>query len=163
MLVYPGNVVKANDTVLVTIGQIHPIYVGFSVPEQRLNNLRRVHGPGQAGGPGAMPDGTEVPEEGVLSFVDNAVDETSGTIKLKATFANRASQLWPGQFVNVSVTLDVRRDSIMAPQAAIQTGQQGTYVFVLQPDMKVHQRPSRWGHHRWVRHRRRRGCPRGPR
>lgn len=141
LLVYPGNVVKANDTVLVSIGQIHPIYVGFAVPEQRLNNLRRSMSRGKLAVRVAMPDGAEVPEEGVLSFVDNAVDETSGTIKLKATFANRSSQLWPGQFVNVSVTLDVRRDSIMAPQAAIQTGQQGTYVFVLQPDMKVHQQP----------------------
>ncbi len=141
MLVYPGNVVKANDTVLVNIGQIHPIYVGFAVPEQRLNNLRQSMARGKLAVRVAMPDGTEVPEEGVVSFVDNAVDETSGTIKLKATFANHASQLWPGQFVNVSVTLDVRRGSVMAPQAAIQTGQQGTYVFVLQPDMKVHQQP----------------------
>ena len=141
MLVYPGNVVKANDTVLVNIGQIHPIYVGFSVPEQRLNNLRQSMARGKLAVRVAMPDGTEVPEEGVLSFVDNTVDETSGTIKLKATFANHSSQLWPGQFVNVSVTLDVRRDSVMAPQAAIQTGQQGTYVFVLQPDLKVHQQP----------------------
>lgn len=141
LLVYPGNVVKANETVLVNIGQIHPIYVGFSVPEQRLNNLRRSMSREKLAVRVAMPDGTEVPEEGVVSFVDNTVDETSGTIRLKATFANQSSLLWPGQFVNVSVTLDVRRDSVMAPQAAIQTGQQGTYVFVLQPDMRVHQQP----------------------
>jgi multidrug efflux system membrane fusion protein len=139
--VYPGNIVKANETVLVNIGQIHPIYVGFAVPEQRLNDLRRVMVRGKLAVRVAMPDGTPVAEAGVLSFVDNAVDETSGTIKLMATFTNQAGLLWPGQFVNVTVTLDVRRDSIMVPQAAIQTGQQGTYVFLLAENMTVRQQP----------------------
>ncbi|HVC12970.1 MAG TPA: efflux RND transporter periplasmic adaptor subunit [Burkholderiales bacterium] len=131
-----GNMVKANDTnPLVVINQVQPVYVTFAVPEQRLAELRR-H---MAGGPLAVtvtsPDAGHAPRQtGKLVFVDNAVDQSTGTIKLRAQFDNRDLALWPGQFVNVSLKLYDQSGALVVPALAVQTGPQGEFVFVLKPD-----------------------------
>jgi multidrug efflux system membrane fusion protein len=140
LLVHPGNIVKANETSLVEIARIRPIFVGFSVPEQRLPELRRAMARGRLAVRVTIPDGAVLPEEGTLSFLDNAVAEATGTIRLKATFANPAGLLWPGQFVTVDLVLDVERGAVMAPAAAIQTGQEGQYAFVIDSKGKARQR-----------------------
>ena len=137
--VHEGNIVKANDTTpLVVINQVHPINVQFSVPEADLGRLR-------AGGMGvpvaAASQGSPTLESGHLSFVDNAVDPTTGTITLKATFPNQDGALWPGQFVNVSVTLAARPNAIVVPAQALQNSQRGQYVYVVKRDNGVEMRP----------------------
>jgi multidrug efflux system membrane fusion protein len=139
LAVHPGNVVKANDTVLVTINQISPIYSSFSVPQKYLEQVRR-----SAEGKlvvEAWPAGAANAETGNVTFVDNAVDETTGTIRLKATFSNAQYRLWPGQFVDVVLTLGEQPRAIVIPSSAIQTGQAGTYVFVVKQDSTVEMRP----------------------
>lgn len=138
--VHAGNLVKANDTTpLVVINQVHPVYVQFSVPEAQLAQLRARF----AGKPvpvAATPQGGGAAENGVLTFVDNAVDPTTGTITLKATYDNRDGALWPGQFVNVAVTLASRPNSVVVPAQAVQTGQRGQFVFVVKNDNGVEMR-----------------------
>src|SRR5215472_11507101 len=130
-----GNLVKANDVpILVTINQIEPIYVSFSIPEQQLAELKQY----SAQKPltvDASPQGSSQHFDGHLTFIDNAVDTTTGTIKLKATFPNQQRALWPGQFVDVRLTLKSQANSIVVPTAALQTSQQGTYVYVVNQDM----------------------------
>jgi len=141
LLVHPGNLVKDNDAVLVVVNQIHPIYVTFSVPEQNLADIKRY----RAGGPlkveAIIPSQEQNPARGVLTFIDNAVDNTTGTIKLKGTFENPDNRLWPGQFVNVALTLTTQPNAVVAPSQAVQTGQVGQYVFVVRQDMTVEYRP----------------------
>ena len=124
-----GNLVKDNDTALVTLLQISPIYVSFGVPEQMLPEVRKYN----ARRPllvQASPDaGTNV--TGSLRFIDNSVDNTTGTIKLKAEFANGDHALWPGQFVNVQAQLNVERNRTTVPSRTVQTGPQGKYVWVM--------------------------------
>jgi len=141
LLVHPGNVIKENDTVLVVINQIHPIYVTFSLPEQYLSEIRKRREEGPLKVEATIPNQESRPPEGVLSFVDNAVDTTTGTIKLKGTFQNQESRLWPGQFVNVLVRLATRPNAVVVPSQAVQTGQSNQYVFVVQPDMSAALRP----------------------
>jgi multidrug efflux system membrane fusion protein len=130
----PGSTVKANDTgALVTINQIDPIYVAFSVPQRDLAEVReamRQH-PLEAV---VQPLGDAKPVKGELAFVDNAIDIATGTITLKAVFANEAERLWPGQFVNVTLTLRVESGALTVPAPAIQSGQTGPYVYVVRPD-----------------------------
>ena len=130
-----GNLIKANDVDLVTIHQIQPIYVAFSVPEQHLATIRQRSG--QLAVQAVIPGDTQAPAQGTLSFLDNAVDNTTGTIRLKATFANTASRFWPGQFVDVKLRLEDRPDVVVIPAAAMQTGQQGNFVYVIKPDNTV--------------------------
>ena len=130
-----GNLVRANDaTSLVTINKIVPVNVTFSVPEQNLSDIRRHQAAGdlivQAHPSGAAHE----PVSGRLSFIDNAADMTTGTIKLKAEFANTGMELWPGQFVTVALTLYEQKDALVAPAAAIQNGPNGPYVFVVRND-----------------------------
>lgn len=132
-----GNLVKANDVnPLVVINQVHPIYVNFAVPEQRLAEVRQYMALNslavQALTPGS--DQAAAPT-GVLIFVDNAVDPSTGTIKLRARFANKENSLWPGQFVGVSVRLFEQPDAIVIPSTAVQTGPEGQYVYVVGKDM----------------------------
>ena len=131
-----GNLVKANDTnPLVVINQVQPIYTTFAVPEQRLSEIRRHMADGPLTVTVARPDGTGEPlATGRLVFVDNAVDVSTGTIKLRAEFENRDLALWPGQFVNVSLTLYDQHNAIVVPSIAVQTGPQGEFVFVIKPD-----------------------------
>ncbi|HWR72901.1 MAG TPA: efflux RND transporter periplasmic adaptor subunit [Nitrospirota bacterium] len=129
-----GNVVKANDLPLVTINQISPILVTFSVPEQDLAVVKKHRASGGLTVE-AAPQGAARPASGTLSFIDNAVNTSTGTILLKAVFPNRERTLWPGQFVDVSLTLTTERDRIVVPPEAVQTGQQGQYVYVIKDDM----------------------------
>ena len=141
LIVQQGNVIKANDLSMVTINQINPIYVAFSVPEQNLIEIKRHMTGGQLKVEALLPNDSQGPEQGILTFIDNAVDRTTGTILLKGTFANREKLLWPGQFVNTVLTLGTQSNAIIVPSQAVQAGQGGQYVFVVKPDLTVELRP----------------------
>jgi membrane fusion protein, multidrug efflux system len=142
LLVQQGNLVKANDTpVLVTLNQVTPIHVTFSVPEKELAEIRKYMAAGTVKVEAALPDAAASSEQGALSFLDNAVDAATGTIKIKGTFANRERRLWPGQFVTVILTLTTIPDAVVVPSQAVQTGQAGSYVFVVKTDRSVELRP----------------------
>jgi membrane fusion protein, multidrug efflux system len=136
-----GNVLKANDSTLVTINQVQPIYVTFSVPERELDAVKRYMAAGKVQADAIVNGDVAHPVRGAISFVDNAVDRATGTIKLKASFANEERRLWPGQFVDVVVTLTTEPDAVVVQSRAIQTGQQGQYVFVVKADGTVEVRP----------------------
>ena len=136
-----GNLVKANDTgPLVTVNQVVPIYVSFSVPEQNLSDVRLHQANGDLRVQANAPN-VAAPIEGKLIFVDNSADLSTGTIKLKATFPNKDKAMWPGQFVNVALTLYEQQGAIVAPSVAVQNGPTGQYVFVLKADQTVEMRP----------------------
>ncbi len=136
-LVYPGATVQANSApVLVVINQVSPIYVNFSVPQQYLEAIKRTMARSRLKVE-ATPTGDTVPEIGDLTFVNNTVDPSTGTIELMASFANSAHRLWPGQFANVVLRLGEQQNVLVVPSQAVQTGQQGNYVFVVRPDMTV--------------------------
>ena len=140
--VHPGNLVRAGDTMpIVTINKITPVYVTFAIPESGLPQLKRYMAQGRLPVLASPPDPTVAPSTGTITFIDNAVDITTGTIKVKGTFPNTDRRLWPGQFVNVKVTLSSEPHAIVVPSLAVQTGQQGTYVFVVKPDQTVDLRP----------------------
>ena len=141
LLVHPGNLVKDNDAVLVVLNQIHPIYVTFSVPEQYLAEVKRYRAERSLQVEVSIPNQEQKPAQGPLTFIDNAVDNTTGTIKLKGTFENPDNQLWPGQFVNVALTLRTQANAVVVPSQAVQTGQAGQYVFVVKQDMTAEYRP----------------------
>jgi multidrug efflux system membrane fusion protein len=137
-----GNVVKAVDTApnvapLVTITQLRPIYVAFTVPERNLSDLRAARAEGQVRVVVTIPSQPQTPVTGVLTFIDNQVDVATGTISLKGKFANDDERLWPGQFVNVTLTLGTQSDAIVVPSVAIQIGPNGPYVFVIKQDSTV--------------------------
>jgi membrane fusion protein, multidrug efflux system len=136
-----GNVVKAPDDILVSITQIHPIYVAFSVPEDDLPAIRHEAAhqslPVKAYPPG---DANNV-ATGELTFIDNSVDTNTGTILLKATFQNTNTVLWPGQFVQASLVLSNLSQATVVPSQAVQTGQDGEFLFVMKPDETVEARP----------------------
>ncbi len=140
LMVHTGNIVRANDTTpLVVINQVHPVYVQFSVPERELGPLRAT---GLRNVPvTASQPGTNSTAAGKLTFVDNAVNPTTGTITLKATFPNDDRSLWPGQFVNVAVTLSERPNVVVVPSQALQISQSGQYVYVVKRDNGVEMRP----------------------
>jgi multidrug efflux system membrane fusion protein len=135
-----GNIIKADDITLVVINQIIPIDVSFSIPEQFLPEIRKHSASKKLQVEASFPQSDERPEKGTVSFVDNTVDTSTGTIRLKGTFANRERKLWPGQFVNVVLTLTEEPNVIVVPSQAIQTGQEGQYVFVVKPDLTVESR-----------------------
>jgi len=142
LMVHEGNLIRANDTVpLVVINQVTPIYVSFAIPESRLPELKRYMALGSLRVHAAPPNETGPEATGQITFVDNAVDQTTGTIRIKGTFPNEDRRLWPGQFVNVSVTLTTDPGAIVVPTSAIQAGQQGSYAFVVKPDKTVDMRP----------------------
>jgi len=136
-----GNVVKANDAALVTINQVAPIYVTFSVPEQSLGEIRKYRAAGTLKVEAVAPGQENRPARGTLTFIGNAVDNATGTIQLKGTFPNGDRALWPGQFVNVVLTLAVKPNAVLVPAPAVQTGQKGQYVFVVKSDLTVESRP----------------------
>jgi multidrug efflux system membrane fusion protein len=156
LLINVGNLIKANDTpFLVQLNQIAPIYVTFSIPETQLQQVRQFSSgrklkvlaypkgqtsdPAEPGSPSrAARDGVE---EGTLTFIDNGVDPTTGTVKLKGTFQNKDKRLWPGEFVDVALNLSVHKNALIVPTKAVQTGQQGTYVFVVAPDNTAKPQP----------------------
>lgn len=139
ILVNPGNLVRANDTnaqssALVVLNQVRPIYVQFSVPESHLAEIRTRLSAGKIAVKAAIPQDTRPPAAGTLTFVNNAVDSATGTILLKATYANDDERLTPGQFVNVTVELAVIAEAVVVPPTAVQIGQRGNYVFVVKAD-----------------------------
>jgi multidrug efflux system membrane fusion protein len=137
-----GNLIKASaDTSMVVINQIQPIYVTFSLPEQNLPEIKKYMAQGKITVGAYLSKDDKTPEQGVLTFVDNTVDPTTGTIKLKATFQNAQKKLWPGQFVNVALTLTTQPNALLVPTSAIQTGQSGQFVFVVKNDNTVESRP----------------------
>jgi multidrug efflux system membrane fusion protein len=137
-----GNLIKANaDDAMVIINQIQPIYVSFSVPEQYLSDIKKYMSGGKIKIEVFMSKGVDNPEEGILTFIDNTVDITTGTIRLKTTFPNKEKRLWPGQFVDVVMTLTMQPNAIIVPSQALQTGQKGQYVFVIKNDLTVESRP----------------------
>jgi multidrug efflux system membrane fusion protein len=141
LMVHAGNVVKANaDTPMVVIEKMDPIYVSFSVPEQRLLEIKRRQADGTLHVEATVPDSEAAPVAGRLSFIDNSVDSSTGTVLLKATFANPDRILWPGQFVTVRLTLSTLKGARIVPTQAIQTGQEGSFVFVVKPDSTVESR-----------------------
>jgi multidrug efflux system membrane fusion protein len=136
-----GNLVKASELSsqipLVTISQLRPIYVSFTVPERQLAELRQAEAEGSVPVVASIPSQSQAPIAGKLAFIDNQVDVATGTITVKAEFANDDTRLWPGQFVNITLTLGVQASAVVAPSAAIQIGQNGPYVFVVRPDSTV--------------------------
>lgn len=141
LLVQQGNIVKADDVNLVVINQIIPIYVAFSVPEQNLSEMKKFMTMGKLKVEAIIPNDQKNPAEGVITFIDNTVDSSTGTIRIKGIFANKENRLWPGQFVNVILTLTTQPNVVVIPSQAIQTGQEGQYVFVVKPDLTVESRP----------------------
>jgi len=135
VLLRAGNNVKANDTIVIaTVNQLHPIYVAFSLPQSQLPAIRDASA-GRELPVTALPPGDGGPaEHGKLAFIDNAVDPTTGTITLKGIFDNKSDRLWPGQFVNVSLTLRIEPDALVVPTQAVQVGQNGSYVYVVKAD-----------------------------
>jgi membrane fusion protein, multidrug efflux system len=138
-----GNLVKSNDTTtqavpLVTITQLRPIYVGFTVPERHLADIRAAMNPEEPlAAVVTLPNQPQSPLTGALTFIDNQVDVVTGTISLKAKFTNDDTRLWPGQFVNVTLRVGIQSNAIVVPSAAVQIGQNGPYVFVIKPDSTV--------------------------
>ncbi len=144
LLVQGGNVVKSNeDNPLVVIAQIRPIYVSFSVPEPHLTAIKKYRDAG-ALKVEAVLDGGRRTIVGAVTFMNNTVDPTTGTIQLKATFPNADSALWPGQFVDVALTL-TSEQAVLVPTQAVQAGQHGSFVFVVKPDSTVESRPVKVG------------------
>ena len=145
LLVHKGNMIKANDDrTLVTINQIRPIAVTFTVPESSLSSIRASYRAGGRLEVRAAPTdqaAAGATESGELSFLDNAVDSATGTIRLKATYANESGTLWPGQYVTVSLLLANEPGRLVVPTQAVQSSQKGTYVYVVNSDLTVEPRP----------------------
>jgi len=141
VLVHVGSLLKTGaDQILVVINRIDPIFVTFSVPEQRLAAIRAAQS-GQGLQVRAVISGDSHPVDGGrLTFIDNQVDRATGTLRLKATFDNPEGRLWPGQFVTANLTLGIQRGVVVIPGAAVQPGQKGSYVFVVKSDQTVEQR-----------------------
>jgi membrane fusion protein, multidrug efflux system len=142
LLVNEGNLVRTNDaTPMVIINQVNPIYVTFSLPEGNLPEIKARMAQTTLKVLAVLPQSPDRPEEGTLTFVDNAVDSTTGTIKFRGTFANTARRLWPGQFVKVVLNLSEQPNAIVIPFQAIQSNENGQLVFVVKPDRTVEVRP----------------------
>ena len=141
LLVHQGNMVMANaSNPLVVIHQIQPIYVSFTVPEQYLSEIRQYSAAGRLTVRVYPPDEEQNMRSGELSFIDNTVDTSTGTILLKAVFPNEDKVLWPGEFVNVVILLKEIENAVVIPSQAVQAGQDGNYVFVVKADMTVESR-----------------------
>jgi multidrug efflux system membrane fusion protein len=144
LLVQAGNVVKATeDNPLVVIAQIRPVYVSFGVPERELDAIKSYRAKGTLKVE-AVLDGGKRTAVGAVTFMNNTVDPTTGTIQLKATFPNADHALWPGQFVDVALTL-TSESAVIVPAQAVLTGQKGTYVFVVKPDSTAEARTVKVG------------------
>jgi multidrug efflux system membrane fusion protein len=142
LMVHEGNLVRANDTTpLVVINQLTPMSVSFAIPEARLPELKKYMAGGSLRVTANPPNDEGAAAVGRIAFVDNAVDQTTGTIKIKGTFPNTDRRLWPGQYVNVVVTLTMDPKAIVVPSVAVQDGQQGQYVYVVGADQTVALRP----------------------
>lgn len=142
LMIHPGNLIRTTDTTpLVVINQLSPIFVTFSVPESSLPDLRRYQAAGALHVDAQLPGAQASAEHGAISFIDNTVDRTTGTIKVKGTFQNADRRLWPGLFVNVVLTLRTEPRAIVVPSRAVQEAQEGSYVYVVKADQTVESRP----------------------
>jgi multidrug efflux system membrane fusion protein len=139
VLIHNGNLVKVNDTALVVINQLTPIFVSFSVPQEHLGAVRTSSSARKLPVHVSFQDDPAKTAEGVLTVIDNSVDTNTGTIKLKATFSNEQHLLWPGQFVNVSLTLGAQNMTVV-PSEAVQAGQRGPFIYVVKQDQTVETR-----------------------
>jgi multidrug efflux system membrane fusion protein len=140
-MVNAGNVVKANaDDPMVVINEIEPIYVTFAVPEQELPPIQERAAHGALEVLATLTAGGGEPHTGTLTFLDNAVDRATGTVRLKATFQNHDRAFWPGQFVNARLRVSTQGGAVVVPTQALQTGQKGPYVFVVKADQSVDSR-----------------------
>ena len=138
IMIQQGNLVRAGDAApLVTINQVVPVFVTFSVPEQNVSEIRAYQAKGVLKVEAKLPNATTTPAAGRVSFVDNSADTTTGTIKLRAEFPNTDKALWPGQFANIALTLYDQANAVVTPSAAVKDGPSGPYVFVVRPDMTV--------------------------
>lgn len=133
-LVFPGSAVKLNDTELAVVNRVRPLYVSFTVPERHLPRIRAAMSKGVLQASVNLPDDRSQVFQGVLRFIDNAVDASTGTIRMKAELDNAAETLAPGQYLNVTLTLDTLRDAVVVPDEAIQQGPEGSFVYVLKAD-----------------------------
>lgn len=147
LTVKAGNLVTANNTQLTTIQQVEPTYVTFAVPAVHLPTIKQHMATGSLSTVATPQDAQPTPVSGTLTFVDNAVDMTTDTIRLKATFTNADHRLWPGQFVRVRLRLAMLPHAVVVPTEAVQTGQDGQYVFIVKPDLTVETRPVTTGEH----------------
>jgi len=138
---YAGNVIEAANDTLVTINQIHPIYVQFAVPEQFLPEIKQQMALHPLKVSAHFENMNMPPPRGRLTFVDNTVDTATGTIQLWATFTNENNALWPGQFVTVDLTFSEETNAVIVPTQAVQTGQDGEFIYVVKPDQTVEERP----------------------
>jgi multidrug efflux system membrane fusion protein len=141
LTVKQGNIVAPNTMEMMTITELEPIYVTFSVPESQLGDIKRYMGQGKLMVMATPQDDNTQKESGYLTFIDNSVDATTGTIKLKGTFQNADKKLWPGQFVRVTLQLTTRPNAVVVPNQAVQTGQDGQFVYVVKDDKTVEMRP----------------------
>jgi len=141
LTVKTGNLVSANTTELMTIAQVEPIYVTFSVPALQLATIRARMGKDKIPVTVTPQDGSTTPVDGELAFIDNTVDASTDTIKLKGRFTNNDHRLWPGQFARVSIRVTTLSHAMVVPNQAVQTGQDGQFVFVVKPDSTVDQQP----------------------
>ena len=141
LLVNVGNLIKVSDVPLVVINRLNPIFVSFGIPQQNLPAIRANQAKRRLPVQVSIQNEPGKTDDGVLSVIDNAVDTTSGTIHLKATFENRNRLLWPGQFVNVALTLDTMQDATVVPSEAVQAGQRGQIIYVVKADHSVEPRP----------------------
>jgi multidrug efflux system membrane fusion protein len=141
-LIDEGNIVHASDaTGIVILTQLRPISIFFNLPQQDLPDLNRAFAEGSLPVDALGPDGKTALDTGKVVVIDNQVDQTTGTVKLKAEFPNTSLQLWPGQFVNVRVLMDTLRQVVVVPTAAVQRGPNGTFVYVVKAEGKVTVRP----------------------
>jgi multidrug efflux system membrane fusion protein len=141
LLVNEGTLIKANDISMVTINQIQPVEVFFSIPQADLTVVRTHMAQRKLKVRVSLPKDGSLPEEGDLFFVDNTIDKGTGTVQLAGMFRNDRELLWPGQYVNVALVLFVRKDALVTPATAVQMGRDGKFVFVLRPDQTVEVRP----------------------
>jgi multidrug efflux system membrane fusion protein len=140
-LVHPGTAVKSNDTALAVVNRVQPLYVTFALPEKYLGPLRTRWVQGGLKAKVRLPGEPDEVEEGELRFLDNAVDAATGTIQMKAVLPNKNERLTPGQFLDVSLVLETLKNVVTVPLEAVQQGPEGSFVYVVQPDQTVRQRP----------------------
>ena len=141
ILTLRGNNIRPDEDILVTINQISPIYVEFSVPQEQFQQVLELSRTGELRAKAALPQGKILAQDGKVTFTDNTVDSTTGTVKIKALFENTDSSLWPGQYVDIYLTLKTIKDAIVVPSQAVQTGQKGQFVWVLDKDKTAHMKP----------------------
>ncbi|HWZ31458.1 MAG TPA: efflux RND transporter periplasmic adaptor subunit [Bryobacteraceae bacterium] len=141
LMIKQGSIVSANSTVLIAITQIEPTYVTFAVPENNLADIKKYSAQGKLSVQAITQEADAVKEKGALTFIDNNVDMTTGTIKLKGTFPNTDHKLWPGQYVNVVLRLTTRPNALVVPNQAVQSGQDGSFVYVVGDNRRVQAKP----------------------